>query len=196
MIMSACGDDDDYSPTTSPRIDRDREAPETTEAPAELDAPTPIAGDSSERLGEGPEEPPATTVPPDTTFEDYGANPFEDPMEDEFSTFAVDVDTGSYTLARAWINAGVLPDRDSVRVEEYVNYFDGGYPAPEDSTFAVYADAGPTPYWDSDNEILRIGIQAREVTIRTQRVQEIALDRRRRASGRKAGLLVGLPHVA
>jgi Ca-activated chloride channel family protein len=96
-------------------------------------------------------------------------------LEDEFSTFAVDVDTGSYTLMRAWINDGFLPDPASVRVEEYVNYFEGGYAAPEGSTFAVYADGGPTPFWDTRNDILRIGIKAREVPERRRQDLNLTL---------------------
>lgn len=193
MIVSACGGDDESADDTVPRIDRpatteapDRDrgvtettaaatattaAPETTAAPsADLTA---IAGGDSERSREP--APPETTVPPDTNFADYGANPFEDPTEDALSTFAVDVDTGSYTLMRAWINSGVLPDPDSVRVEEYVNYFDGGYTAPEDSTFAVFADGGPAPYWDGRNDIVRIGIKAREVTERQRQNVNLTL---------------------
>ncbi len=162
IALAGCGVDDDSSETTAGRIDRTETtaaASETTAAPQTTSAPEPIAGDTRATT---------TTVatPTDTNFEDYGANPFEDPEDDALSTFAVDVDTGSYTLMRAWVNDGVLPDPNSVRVEEYVNYFDGGYPAPEDSTFAIYADGSPTPYWDTDNDILRIGIKAREVTER------------------------------
>ncbi len=192
-IVSACAGDDGSSDDTVPRIDRpattaapdrDRGVTETTEAAAQTTAApettaapssdlTAIAGGESERPREP--EPPVTTIPHDTNFEDYGANPFEDPRDDSLSTFAVDVDTGSYTLMRAWINSGVLPDPDSVRVEEYVNYFDGGYTAPEDSTFAVFADGGPAPYWDTRNDIVRIGIKAREVSERQRQNVNLTL---------------------
>jgi len=109
-----------------------------------------------------------------TTFEDYGTNPFLDPARDDLSTFAVDVDTGAYTLMRAWINDGILPDPDSVRVEEYVNYFDAGYEAPTDQTFAIYADGGPTPYFDRRNDVVRIGIQGREVPERRRQDLNLA----------------------
>ena len=41
-----------------------------------------------------------------------------------------------------------------------------------------------------------VRIQTGQVAIRTQRVQDLALDRRRRASGREAGHLVRLSHVS
>ncbi len=44
-------------------------------------------------------------------------------------TFAADVDTGSYSLARAYLERGALPDEAAVRVEEFVNAFDYGYRA-------------------------------------------------------------------
>ena len=196
MIVSACaGDDDSSDDTTIPRIDRpattaassERDTTETTAAPETTEAArhattttvaaeaTAIAGGDAGRTSEELESVPETTLPRDVNFDDYGANPFEDPRDDALSTFAVDVDTGSYTLARAWINSGTLPHRDSVRVEEYVNYFDGGYPAPENSTFAVYADGGPTPFWASRNDILRIGIKAREVSERQRQDVNLTL---------------------
>jgi hypothetical protein len=33
-------------------------------------------------------------------FDDHGVNPPADPMKDPFSTFAIDVDTGSYALCK------------------------------------------------------------------------------------------------
>ena len=95
---------------------------------------------------------------------DYGTNPFVETSVDPESTFALDVDTGSYTVARQWIEAGELPLPELVRVEEFVNFFDQAYPAPSGSTFAVYADGAPTPFTSSArNHIVRIGIKAREV---------------------------------
>ena len=52
------------------------------------------------------------------------------PDEDRVSTFALDVDTASYTIARATSDEGYLPDPAGVRVEEFVNAFQQGYPRP------------------------------------------------------------------
>lgn len=176
MIVSSCAGDDDSTDTTSARIDRtptteSRGSADTTAAATETTA-APIAGDNrlstetTEAATEAATAEPETTSAPDGQFKDYGENPYEDPVEDALSTFAVDVDTGAYTIMRAAINAGYLPESDSVRIEEYVNYFEGGYVAPDDSTFAVYADGAPTPFWDRRSDILRIGIKAREVAER------------------------------
>ncbi len=108
------------------------------------------------------EQPPATPYD-GVTFEDPGVNPFVDPNEDRESTFALDVDTASYTVARRYISDGNLPDPASVRVEEFVNYFDQGYAAPEDDAFAIHVDGGPSPFLAQDEMLLRIGLKAREV---------------------------------
>ena len=102
------------------------------------------------------------------TYEDAGVNPFVDPEEDRESTFALDVDTASYTVARRYISDGNMPDPASVRVEEFVNYFDQGYAAPEDDAFAIHVDGGPSPFLAQDEVLLRVGLKAREVSDRSR----------------------------
>lgn len=92
-----------------------------------------------------------------------GVNPFKDPNRDRYSTFAMDVDTASYSIARSHLENGSLPDRAGVRVEEFVNAFDYGYAAPTDSTFAIHLDGGHTPFISANSILLRVGIKAREV---------------------------------
>jgi len=67
-------------------------------------------------------------------FEHYGVNPFIDTEDDHLSTFAMDVDTASYTVARRYIKEGQLPPQDAIHVEELVNYFDQLYADPQDSS--------------------------------------------------------------
>jgi len=94
--------------------------------------------------------PTATVVPPvqrPMTFIDYGINAFTDTAADNLSTFSVDVDTGSYTIARRYLNDGRLPPSEAIRVEEFVNYFDYGYEQPaEDDVFAIHVDSYPSPF--------------------------------------------------
>ena len=96
------------------------------------------------------------------TFEDYGVNPFVDTYEDDLSTFALDVDTASYVVTRNFLEGGQLPPIDAVRVEEFVNYFDGGYQTLIDE-FNITLEAAPTPFSDPDRVMLRVGVQAPEV---------------------------------
>jgi len=113
-----------------------------------------------------PPQQPAPTPPAGVTFQDPGTNPWVDPGRDDKSTFGLDVDTASYTIAQSYVHDGQAPDPASVRVEEWVNAFAQGYPPPEDGAFAILADGGPTPFTDEDEVLLRIGLQARAVANR------------------------------
>lgn len=94
-------------------------------------------------------------------FRDYGVRPFVETARDPLSTFALDVDTASYSVARQWLTSGQVPPFESVRVEEYVNSFDYDYLTPNDG-LNIEADAGPSPF-DPDNVIVRVGVQAERV---------------------------------
>ena len=111
---------------------------------------------------------PAPTPYGGVTYTDPGVNPYVDPDEDQVSTFALDVDTASYTIAQRYVDDGNRPDPASVRVEEWVNAFPQGYATPEDETFAILADGGPTPFTAADEVLLRIGLQARDVRDRAR----------------------------
>jgi Ca-activated chloride channel homolog len=117
-----------------------------------------------------PVAPPAT-YPPQTTVaatnvtaRDAGVNPEVDTRDDTQSTFAMDVDTGSYTLARSLVQQGQLPNFDAVRTEEFVNYFDQQYRSPETGeTFAIHVDGTATPFLAENKRVIRVGIQGRRV---------------------------------
>ena len=98
-----------------------------------------------------------------TFFRHYGVNPFIDTEDDHLSTFALDVDTASYTVARRFLDDGNLPDPDSVRVEEFVNFFDQGYEAPTAGAFAVHVDGSPSPFGNPNHWLMRVGIQGRDI---------------------------------
>ena len=102
----------------------------------------------------------------DNYFENYGVNPSIDTEDDHLSTFALDVDTGSYTVARRYLNDGNLPDKDSVRVEEFVNYFSQGYRlSDEEERFNIQIDGGAAPFTESERyQIMRVGIQGYAVS--------------------------------
>lgn len=133
-------------------FERDSEAPTTTPATT---SPAVEGG-----LFDEPEQPEIDETE-GNVFRDYGIRDFVSTDRDPLSTFALDVDTGSYSIARTWLNSGDVPPRESVRVEEYVNSFDYDYRAPRDG-LTVVADAGPSPF-NPDNVILRLGVSAEEV---------------------------------
>ena len=84
--------------------------------------------------------------------------------EDPVSTFSVDVDTGSYTNVRRMLNDGYLPPAKSVRVEEFINYFDYDYQVPRSTKdpFSVTTELSQTP-WNANSMLLKIGLKAYEI---------------------------------
>jgi Ca-activated chloride channel family protein len=102
------------------------------------------------------------SLPPfDMFFRDYGTNYFVRTRDDRFSTFAVDVDDASYTLARRYLQEGNLPPREAIRLEEFVNHFDYGYNPPDHDKFRIFTELAPSPF-RPDLSVMKIGIKGRE----------------------------------
>ncbi len=155
LFVTACGG---AAATEAPsETDYSYEPAAATEAPAAAEAPASAYDQNG--------QPPNPEPPTDMFFEDYGVNPSIDTEDDNLSTFALDVDTGSYTVMRNYLNDGNLPPQESVRVEEYVNYFDNGYASPPaHQAFGIYVDGGSSPFTETERyEMIRVGIQGYEV---------------------------------
>lgn len=90
-------------------------------------------------------------------------NPVVDATRDALSTFAIDVDTASYTWARRVIAMHQLPETASVRVEEWVNAFDYELPEPNGVPFSVQVDGASSPF-DETKTLVRVALQGRNVT--------------------------------
>jgi Ca-activated chloride channel family protein len=110
----------------------------------------------------------------DNVFVDAGTSGFQDPEVRPMSTFAADVDTGSYRVGQALLADGQLPPAASVRAEEWVNSYDSGFPVPQHDDLELRSDqalspSGAAPAGDSESaasgamRLVRIGLQAREV---------------------------------
>ncbi len=84
--------------------------------------------------------------------------------DEPVSTFAVDVDTGSYSNVRRFLNDGRMPPEAAVRTEELINYFRYDYPAPSsrETPFSVSTDLSTTP-WNDSSRLLRIGLRGYDV---------------------------------
>jgi Ca-activated chloride channel homolog len=99
------------------------------------------------------------------SYKDYGTNSWIDAAKDHLSTFAADVDTASYTIARRKLSEGSLPPAAAVRVEEFVNYFHYNYANPTaGEPFAVSMDAAPSPF-NSGRHILRVGVSTKAKSV-------------------------------
>ncbi|MBN2003604.1 MAG: von Willebrand factor type A domain-containing protein [Anaerolineae bacterium] len=137
-------------PTASPAVVEEAMSGRRYTAPAATEEPmTGSTGGDSE-----PNDQPYG----DVFYDNYGVNPRIDTDDDNLSTFAVDVDTASYTVMRRMIGDGYLPDKDSVRVEEFINFFDQGYTPPTESAFAINIDGAPSPY-AQNYHLVRVGLQ-------------------------------------
>ncbi|MBZ4418620.1 von Willebrand factor type A domain-containing protein [Myxococcus sp. RHSTA-1-4] len=101
------------------------------------------------------------------SFEAWKPNLFIETAKDPLSTFAADVDTASYTVARRYLVQGNLPPASAVRVEEFVNYFKYRYAPPETGAFTVHLEGAPSPF-DSKRHFVRVGVQGKVVS-RSQR---------------------------
>lgn len=97
-------------------------------------------------------------------FENEPENPIRVAAEHPMSTFAVDVDTASYSFVRRQLNQGRLPQKAAVRVEEMINYFDYQYPLPADQKqpFSTQVSVLDSP-WKAGNKLLHIGIKGYDI---------------------------------
>jgi len=92
-------------------------------------------------------------------------NPFIPVAQDPLATFSIDVDTASYANMRRFVTINQLPPKDSIRIEEMINYFNYDYPQPAGShPIAAYTEVAAAP-WKPDHRLVRIGIKARDIDI-------------------------------
>lgn len=133
-------------------------------------APAPDAGTATDEDGRGVVrcddcEPPRRLPPPGINernrFRDAGTNPTVDPSKQPRSTFGLDVDTGSYRVAKHFLDRGILPPAESVRPEEWINAFDYTEDAPTDSDLGVTADASASSA--TATQMLRVAVAARDL---------------------------------
>ncbi len=89
-------------------------------------------------------------------------SPWTAASHDRLSTFAIDVDTASYTLARRSLNSGSLPAQAGVRIEEWVNAFSYELDAPKRLPFSVNIEGAPSPF-TAGRTLLKIALQGRKV---------------------------------
>jgi Ca-activated chloride channel homolog len=97
-------------------------------------------------------------------FDVTSPNPIKSTRAEPVSTFSIDVDTASYSLARRHLNQGRLPPKASVRVEEMINYFKYDYRRPESATapFEPQITVTPSP-WNANTKLVHIALKGYEI---------------------------------
>ena len=97
------------------------------------------------------------------TYDEIIENDFIEAAQENTSTFSIDVDTASYTVMRRDINNGALPAPESVRTEEYINYFDYDYPEPADEhPFSVNMEVAPSRFGEGLH-LMRVGVKGKDI---------------------------------
>ena len=130
-------------------------------------------GDSAERApATGPRPPMPSAQQEDSRRESSTQDPQQDDSrqdtaEAQISTFALDVDTASYTYARRTLQEGRRPEPARIRPEEFVNAFRQDYPQPRDDGFTVHVDGARMP--SRDEAVLRVGLQTRQSSAAARR---------------------------
>jgi Ca-activated chloride channel homolog len=112
---------------------------------------------------------PSPTTLPAQEFDREGynriyENSYQRASNNPLSTFGIDVDTASYSNVRRFINSGVLPPKDAVRLEELINYFTYDYPQPKgDRPFSINTEVANAP-WNSKHKLVHIGLQGKSIS--------------------------------
>jgi Ca-activated chloride channel family protein len=96
--------------------------------------------------------------------EKFSGNPVKRVADEPVSTFSVDVDTASYAQVRRALNNGRLPDPETVRVEELINYFPYAYTGPQSAAepFRANVTVMPTP-WNQHTLLMHVGVKGYEI---------------------------------
>ncbi|HAW1961658.1 TPA: VWA domain-containing protein [Escherichia coli] len=102
-------------------------------------------------------------------YQQFDDNPVKQVAQNPLVTFSLDVDTGSYANVRRFLNQGLLPPPDAVRVEEVVNYFPSDWdikdkqsiPASKPIPFAMRYELAPAP-WNEQRTLLKVDILAKD----------------------------------
>ncbi|MBZ9872447.1 VWA domain-containing protein [Mesorhizobium sp. BR1-1-9] len=96
--------------------------------------------------------------------QDFKTNPVHSALEDPVSTFSIDVDTASYSFARRSLKEGFLPQADTVRVEEMINYFPYDWKGPDAAStpFNSTVSVMPTP-WNAHTKLMHVAIKGFDV---------------------------------
>ena len=117
-----------------------------------------------------------------------GERPFVSVISRPRSSVPFVVNSASYLDVRRSIHAGLLPSRESVRIEGMINHFSYEYPQPTaGESFSLNLDVVTCP-WEPTHRLVRIGLKGQQnVTVRVDSRIEVEFNPRRVASYRLIG---------
>ena len=117
-----------------------------------------------------------------------GERPFVSVIGRPRSSVPLMVNSASYLEVRRSIYAGVLPPRESVRIEGMINHFPYEYPQPAaGESFSLNLDVAICP-WEPTHRLVRIGLKGnQDIAVRADGRIEVEFNPRRVASYRLIG---------
>lgn len=97
-------------------------------------------------------------------IEGVKTNPVHAALEEPISTFSIDVDTASYSFVRRSLKEGSVPQADTVRVEEMINYFPYDWKGPDSAStpFNSTVSVMPTP-WNAHTKLMHVAIKGFDI---------------------------------
>ncbi len=105
-----------------------------------------------------------------------GEHPFVSVSSNPRSSFPIVVTSASYSEVLQSINAGILPPKNTVRIEQMINYFNYDYPGPlAEEPFSVNVDVVSCP-WEQSHRLVRIGLKGRKASSDVHGANVIAKD--------------------
>lgn len=157
LALAGCtGDGDDEASGSQARL------AVTQESDAADFATTAVPAGSSAGVAAvaAPIAPPESRRAPTTR----GVNGFIPTGTDNLSTFALDVDTGSYSFARNLLALDQLPAPEAVRPEEFVNWFEHDLRRPDGPGLALTVDGAASPFFGtSSHRLIRVGVATKAI---------------------------------
>ncbi|BCG79988.1 YfbK domain-containing protein [Mesorhizobium sp. 113-3-3] len=127
-----------------------------------------VPGADSKLMAPQPTIAPADQVAPQeenrNRVQDFKTNPVHAALEDPVSTFSIDVDTASYSFVRRSLKEGSVPQADTVRVEEMINYFPYDWKGPDSAStpFNSTVSVMPTP-WNEHTKLMHVAIKGFDI---------------------------------
>lgn len=96
-------------------------------------------------------------------YMEYEENPFQDVSEKPISTFSIDADGAAYANMRRYVNLGQRPPKESVRIEEFINYFTFDYAEPpQEESISLNSEVARCP-WNDEHLLLRVGVKGKTI---------------------------------
>ncbi len=94
-------------------------------------------------------------------YEKIVEQPFTQVAEQASSYFSLDRNTAGYSIMRSQIENGYKIQPDSVRIEEFINYFDYGFEDTDGEVLKISTYMTDCP-WNEENKLILAGVKTQE----------------------------------